>query len=88
MKSATTDPISYKIAFFVYGLSVILMFLSSAIYHSLNVQTKTEELFRMFDHFLIYVVIAGTYTLRDRIAGSLAVGNATWDMAICPGWDP
>lgn len=62
MSRASGDPFSYKIAFLVYGISVILMFLSSAVYHTLNVQTKTEELFRMFDHFLIYVVIAGTYT--------------------------
>jgi hemolysin III len=62
MFEASEDSTGRQISFFVYGVSVILMFLSSAIYHSLNVQTKVEELFRMFDHILIYVVIAGTYT--------------------------
>lgn len=62
MIAGSGDPTARQIAFFIYGLSVIFMFLSSAIYHSLNVQNKTEELFRMFDHILIYVLIAGTYT--------------------------
>ncbi len=62
MSSAAADPLGYKISFLIYGISVILMFLSSGIYHSLNVQNRTEELFRLFDHIFIYVVIAGSYT--------------------------
>lgn len=62
MIAGSQDPLGRQIAFLIYGLSVILMFLSSAVYHTLNVENKTEELFRMFDHILIYVVIAGTYT--------------------------
>lgn len=38
------------------------MFFSSAVYHSINVTFKTEELFRLFDHIMIYLVIAGSYT--------------------------
>lgn len=56
------DPLSYKIAYLVYGLSVFLMFFSSGVYHTLNVEDRTEELFRLFDHIFIYIVIAGTYT--------------------------
>ncbi|MBD3617140.1 MAG: hemolysin III family protein [Gracilimonas sp.] len=62
MKAAAESPTSHKISYLVYGISVILMFLSSGIYHTLNVQNKTEELFRLFDHILIYVLIAGSYT--------------------------
>lgn len=62
MLAASEDSSGRQISFFVYGISVVLMFLSSAIYHSLNVHTKVEELFRLFDHILIYIIIAGTYT--------------------------
>lgn len=62
MNAASESPTGYKVSFLIYGISVILMFLSSGIYHTLNVQNKTEELFRLFDHILIYVLIAGSYT--------------------------
>ena len=68
MKAGADSPTSYQVSFFVYGISVILMFLSSGIYHTLNVQNKTEELFRLFDHIMIYVVIAGSYTPMCVIA--------------------
>jgi hemolysin III len=68
MKAGSNSPLSYQVSFFVYGISVILMFLSSGIYHTLNVQNKTEELFRLFDHIMIYVVIAGSYTPMCVIA--------------------
>tara|TARA_R100000541_G_scaffold59235_1_gene72389 strand:+ start:19069 stop:19575 length:507 start_codon:yes stop_codon:yes gene_type:complete len=38
------------------------MFASSAVYHAVNVSSDTEERFRMIDHIMIYLVIAGTYT--------------------------
>lgn len=65
---AAESPVSYKVSFVIYGISVFLMFLSSGVYHTLNVQNKTEELFRLFDHILIYVVIAGSYTPMCIIA--------------------
>ena len=68
MDAASESPMGYKVSFLIYGISVILMFLSSGVYHTLNVQNKTEELFRLFDHILIYVVIAGSYTPMCMIA--------------------
>jgi len=68
MNAASDSPIGHKVSFLIYGISVILMFLSSGIYHTLNVQNKTEELFRLLDHILIYVVIAGSYTPMVVIA--------------------
>lgn len=79
MLKASESPTGYKISFLVYGISVILMFLSSGIYHTLNVQNKTEELFRMFDHILIYVVIAGSYTPMCAI---LLEGGWQWGMLL------
>lgn len=62
LQFSSGDPVSYQISFFVYGVTVILMFLSSAIYHSVNVSFVVEERFRLFDHIMIYLVTAGTYT--------------------------
>ncbi|MFN1835536.1 PAQR family membrane homeostasis protein TrhA [Balneola sp. MJW-20] len=49
-------------AYWIYGISVVLMFWSSALYHTLNAPDNVLEHFRRFDHILIYVVIAGSYT--------------------------
>ena len=62
MQNASESPLSYKISFVIYGITVFLMFFSSAIYHSVNVSFKTEERYRLLDHIMIYLVIAGSYT--------------------------
>lgn len=65
---STIDPITYKLSFIVYGITVFLMFGSSALYHSVQVSERTEEIFRMIDHIMIYLVIAGSYTPICAIA--------------------
>lgn len=65
---STIDPVSYKLSFIVYGITVFLMFASSALYHTVRVSEHTEEIFRMIDHIMIYLVIAGSYTPICAIA--------------------
>ena len=60
--NSSEDPGASRISFIVYGITVFLMFASSSIYHAVNVTSETEERFRMIDHIMIYLVIAGTYT--------------------------
>jgi hemolysin III len=48
------------IAFTIYGTMLILAYLSSTLYHS--VRGPAKELFHIFDHCAIYLLIAGTYT--------------------------
>lgn len=45
----------------VYGTSLILLFLSSTLYHSLK-NDRIRRFFLAFDHIAIFLVIAGTYT--------------------------
>ena len=45
----------------VYGLSIIILFSASALYHSVKSETK-KHYFRIIDHISIYLLIAGTYT--------------------------
>ena len=65
---STIDPVSYKTSFIIYGITVFLMFGSSALYHSVQVSGRTEEIYRMIDHIMIYLVIAGSYTPICAIA--------------------
>jgi len=48
------------VSFSVYGLSLLLVYLSSTFYHSLSGRAKA--IFRTLDHAAIYLLIAGTYT--------------------------
>ncbi len=45
----------------VYGLSIVLLFTMSSLYHGL-VPVKAKKVFRVLDHCTIYLLIAGTYT--------------------------
>jgi len=44
----------------IYGCMLIVLYLSSTLYHSLR--GKAKMVFRVFDHTSIYLLIAGTYT--------------------------
>ncbi|MGH7487331.1 MAG: PAQR family membrane homeostasis protein TrhA, partial [bacterium] len=44
----------------IYGLMLIVLYLSSTLYHSLR--GKAKMVFHVFDHCAIYLLIAGTYT--------------------------
>jgi len=45
----------------IYGISIILLFLTSTIYHSVSDQSF-RALMKTLDHCAIYLLIAGTYT--------------------------
>ena len=45
----------------IYGCSMILLYTVSSIYHFLR-KNKAKKVFRIFDHCMIYLLIAGTYT--------------------------
>lgn len=48
-------------AFTIFGLSLILMYISSTLYHTVY-QTEWIQKMRTFDHMMIYFLIAGTFT--------------------------
>ena len=55
------DGIVGQLVCLVYGLSMILMFLSSTLYHSAK-KPHVKALLKVVDHSAIYLLIAGTYT--------------------------
>ena len=46
----------------IFMCSIFLMFLSSALYHSMSVDSRQKQVLQILDHIFIYVAIAGTYT--------------------------
>jgi hemolysin III len=78
--------LSETIPFIVFGLSVVLMYASSATYHLLHVSDKTRAMLRRVDHTMIFLLIAGTYTpfcmipLRDTYGVSILV--LIWSLAV------
>lgn len=45
----------------IYGISMVILFLASTLYHSIQVE-KTRTILKQLDHSAIYLLIAGTYT--------------------------
>ncbi len=45
----------------VYGASLVALYLSSTLYHGVRAP-RAKDIFRLFDHCCIYLLIAGTYT--------------------------
>ncbi len=49
-------------ALVIFGTTLILLYTASSLYHLLPVSEKGIRTLRKFDHMMIYVLIAGTYT--------------------------
>ena len=49
------------VSFSIFGSTLILLYLSSTLYHSFT-KIKVKNLFARFDHAAIFLLIAGTYT--------------------------
>ena len=49
------------VSFTIYGASLVIMYVSSTLYHSIT-NLKAKKYFRIMDHSSIFLLIAGTYT--------------------------
>lgn len=50
------------IGFTVFGISLMLLYGASTIYHTLKLSAEKTALLRRIDHMMIFILIAGTYT--------------------------
>jgi hemolysin III len=71
--------IGKTISLTIYGVSLILLFSASAIYHLVKVKPRISDYLRKLDHSAIYLLIAGTYT---PICFNLFTGFWKWGMLI------
>ena len=61
IKAVQQDNIWMMISFPIFGVSLILLYLASTLYHASKDPQKRFKL-KVFDHAAIYVLIAGSYT--------------------------
>jgi hemolysin III len=76
----------HVVSFSIFGISLILLYTASSLYHLLPVSEQAVPILRKIDHIMIYVLIAGTYTpvclvaLRGPWGWSLF--GTVWGLAI------
>jgi len=85
----------------IFALSLILLYTASTVYHTFDLSDKMNRRLKKFDHMMIFILIAGTYTpvcviaLRGKIG--LVLLLIIWGMALlgillkafwvyCPKW--
>ena len=101
LKAAREPDHLHVVAMAVFMLSMILLYLASTVYHTFDVNGKVNRRLKKFDHMMISVLIAGSYTpicliaLHNRIGYILC--GLVWGVAIlgillkglwitCPKW--
>lgn len=61
IRALTYDNEKLLLSFIIFGISLILLYAASTLYHSTkNLQKRFA--FKIFDHIAIFILIAGTYT--------------------------
>lgn len=72
----------------IYGISIILLYSLSTIYHALRPSTG-KKVFQILDHCTIYLMIAGTYTpivvatfFPDAVFSGIALLALQWSISI------
>jgi hemolysin III len=75
-----------QLSLLVYGLSCLVLFGMSALYHIITWDARKRALLRRLDHANIFLLIAGTYTpiALNTMAGGWRVGilAAVWGLAL------
>jgi hemolysin III len=85
--AASAGRVDQFVAFGIFGLSLIALYLASSLYHLLPLTPAGVAMLRKLDHMAIFVLIAGTYTPFCLLAldgrwrwGLLAL---VWSLALC-----
>jgi hemolysin III len=61
-KATVSGDVWHIVSFAIFGATVILLYTASTLYHWLPLSPKHTALLRKFDHSMIFLLIAGTYT--------------------------
>ena len=99
---ATQEPSKvYIVSLSIYIVSMVLLYFASTLYHSLDISERVNRNLKKFDHMMISVLIAGTYTpvCLITLKGTLGIVllSIVWGIAIlgilikafwiyCPKW--
>lgn len=101
IKAASEPSIIYVLSITIYALSLILLYAASTIYHTFDLGLEGNTKLKKFDHMMISILIAGSYTpicllVLDRPIGLILL-SIVWGIAIggiiikafwvyCPRW--
>lgn len=76
----------HLVSFSIYGITLLLLYTASTIYHSTPSTSRWKTILQRFDHAAIYLLIAGTYTpfLLTSMRGRLAwcILGIVWGIAL------
>lgn len=76
----------YIFSYGVFGLSLIMLYSASSIYHMLKLDEKKTRMLRRIDHTMIFYLIAGTYTpiclIPLRGAWGYSILGTVWGLAL------
>jgi hemolysin III len=101
LKAAANPGHVHTLSLGIFIISMILLYVASTVYHTLNISAKINKRLKKFDHMMIYVLIAGTYTPICLIALGGTTGifllSLIWGLAVigiivtgfwvhCPKW--
>ena len=100
-KALRKSSMLYFVSALIFMLSMILLYTASTLYHSFNLSLKANTRLKKFDHMMIFILIAGTYTpicllVLEKQAGQFLL-ILIWSIAIlgillkafwvfCPKW--
>ena len=101
LMKASSYGAKYFVSMLIFGLTMMLLYLASATYHSVNLPAAVIKILRKVDHSMIFVLIAGSYTpvcllvLDPKRGYPLLI--AVWSLALigigikflwitCPKW--
>ena len=101
LRAYTAPDAIHVVSLSIFIVSMLLLYAASTLYHSLDINEKVNKRLKKFDHMMISVLIAGTYTPVCLIAIRGTLGYTllaiVWGIAIfgiilkafwvnCPKW--
>lgn len=101
IRAAREPDTLHVIAMSIFVLSMVLLYMASTLYHSLDINEQVNRRLRKMDHMMIFIMIAGSYTPVCLLALEEKTGRIlcmlVWAVAIlgmlikafwitCPKW--
>jgi hemolysin III len=89
LKASLSHNTTKIISFAVFGITLILLYSASTLYHAFYINVKSDRAkytFRLLDHSAIYLLIAGTYTPFTLVSLGGTIGwiilGCVWGIAL------
>ena len=84
--AANYASVQHVVSFAIFGMSMVLLYTASTVYHLFDVSDRVRLILKKIDHMMIFVLIAGTYTpmclVILRGAWGVSVLATVWGIAL------